>query len=86
MAKKITFAELGEMLTHVVKHMATKEDIELLSRQIVDLQTQTNSIETELREIKLALTRVAYRDELEQAVARIAAIERHLGLNNKIAA
>jgi hypothetical protein len=26
-AKKITLNEVGEMLTHVVKHMATKDDI-----------------------------------------------------------
>jgi hypothetical protein len=27
MAKETTLNEIGEMLTHVVKHMATKEDI-----------------------------------------------------------
>jgi hypothetical protein len=39
-----------------------------------------------LREIKMALTRIPSRDELNEALARIAAIERHLGLNKKVAA
>ncbi len=31
MVKKITLKEIGDMLTHVVKHMATKDDIEKLA-------------------------------------------------------
>ena len=56
MAKKTTLNEIGEMLTHVVKHMATKDDItELrhdLKGDIANLQTQVNSIERQLRETK----------------------------------
>ena len=54
MAKKITLDEVGEMLTHVVAHMATKDDIlELrneLKGDILSVQTQVNSIERQMRE------------------------------------
>ena len=51
MVKKITLNELGEMLAHVVKHMATKEDLEKLAtkEQLIALHTQVNSIEAQLR-------------------------------------
>jgi hypothetical protein len=67
MAKKMTLDELGDMLTHVVKHMATKEDLERFATkediaeikrdmatkdQIIALQTQVNSIEHQLRTTK----------------------------------
>ena len=58
MAKKITVNELGEMLAHVVKHMATKEDIADIKRdmatkeQVIALHTQVNSIEAQLRQAR----------------------------------
>ena len=47
MEKKITLNELGDMLAHVVKHMATKEDLEKLAtkEQLAALHTQVSSIE-----------------------------------------
>ena len=62
MAKGITLNELGEMMTHVVKHMATKEDIAGLDKridglatkeQLAALHTQVNSIERHLRDTKI---------------------------------
>jgi ribosome-interacting GTPase 1 len=58
MATKTTLNEIGEMLAHVVKHMATKEDIAEIRRematkdQVLALQTQVNSIERQLRDTK----------------------------------
>jgi len=53
MAKKTTLEEVGQMLTHVVKHMVTKEEVadfrNELKLDIGQLQTQVNSIETQLR-------------------------------------
>lgn len=53
MAKKITLNELGDMLAHVVKHMATKNDIADLKTElkgdIARVQEQVNSIEAQLR-------------------------------------
>jgi len=57
MAKKMTLNELGDMLTHVVKHMATKEDLTdlhtELKRDVANVHTQVNSIERYLRDIKI---------------------------------
>jgi len=53
MAKKITLNELGDMLAHVAKHMATKEDLAdlkiVLKGDISRVQDQVNSIEAQLR-------------------------------------
>jgi hypothetical protein len=55
MAKKITLNELGEMLQHVVKHMATKTDLADLrnematKEQLAAVQMQVSSIEAQLR-------------------------------------
>ena len=48
MTKKISLKEIGEMLTHVVKHMATKDDIASVRKematndQVIALQMQVN--------------------------------------------
>ena len=56
MGKTITLEEIGDMLVHVVKHMATKEDIAEVKAEMDDkffaLHTQVNSIETQIREMK----------------------------------
>jgi hypothetical protein len=50
--------DLTESIAHVVKHMATKDDIAEVRRdmatkeQLAGLQTQANSIERQLRETK----------------------------------
>jgi hypothetical protein len=53
MAKETTVNEIGEMLAHVVKHMATKDDIAQVRRElkgdIVRVSEQVSSIETQLR-------------------------------------
>lgn len=55
MAKKTTLEEIADMLSHVVKHMATKDDIadvrmEMATKdQVIALQTQVNSIEAQLK-------------------------------------
>ena len=59
MAKKTTLKEIADMLAHVVKHMATKEDVADIRRematkdQLAALHTQVNSIEAQLRETKI---------------------------------
>jgi hypothetical protein len=93
MAKKITLNEIGDMLAHVVKHMqtkedgekfATKEDVAKLDGKIDKLDV---SIHRELEAIKKQLENVSgYGKEIDHALDRIAAIEKHLGINKKIAA
>ena len=56
MAKETTLNEIGEMLANVVKHMATKDDIAEVRRElkgdIVRVSEQVASIETQLRDMK----------------------------------
>ena len=51
--KNITLKEIADMLAHVMKHMATKDDIADLRTElkgdIARVQDQVNSIETELK-------------------------------------
>lgn len=51
--------EQADMLEHVVKHMATKEDLAELRHElkgdIAPVQTQVNSIERQLRETKIEI-------------------------------
>lgn len=58
MQKETTLNELGEMLAHVVKHMATKDDIAELRRElkgdILTLHTQVTDIEGQLRSMRHA--------------------------------
>lgn len=49
MAKKITLKEIGDMLAHVVKHMATKDDIANVEASIARVHDQVSSIEAELK-------------------------------------
>ena len=56
MGKKTTLQEIGQMLTHVVEHMATKDDGRIdglaTKEQLFALQTQVNGIETQLRDMQ----------------------------------
>jgi predicted nucleic acid-binding Zn-ribbon protein len=93
-AKETTLKEVGEMLTYIVEHMATKDDIARLDRRIDKLSEQITSIEGELRSIRRDLDDLmekfqnvsGFRKEIDHALERIAAIEKHLGLDKKIAA
>jgi chromosome segregation ATPase len=96
-SKKTTLKELGDMLGHVVKHMATKDDIANikieLKGDIASLGGQLTSIERELKAIHRDLDDLSekvenvsgFRKEIDHALGRIAAIEKHLGINKKIA-
>jgi outer membrane protein TolC len=47
-SKEVTNNEIGEMLTHVVKHMATKEDVERLDLKIDGVESKIASVESNL--------------------------------------
>jgi hypothetical protein len=78
--KKITLKELGEMLGHVVKHMATKDDIADLRKEMAT-KDDINRLDTKLT--KFEEHEIDKRLQLE---VRVSAIEKHLGLGKKIAA
>ena len=87
MTKKTTLKELGEMLTHVVEHMATKEDIASVVVQLTSVERELKSIRRDLDDLREKVENVTgFQKEIDHALERIAAIEKHLGINKKIAA
>ena len=97
MAKKTTLNEIGEMLTHVVEHMltkedgekfATKEDVAALDSKLTGRIDKLDvSIHRELDTIKEQLENVSgFGKEIDHALERTAAIEKHLGINKNVAA
>src|SRR5271165_4810079 len=99
--KETTLKELGEMLSHVVEHMATKEellevkselknDVNSLRQEFRDFRDETRQnfreIHAELADIRRdveeqksrADNSAGYSKEIDHALARIAAIEKHL--------
>ncbi len=95
-AKKTTPKELGEMLGYVVKHMATKEDLGALEarldRRIDKLDAKIDTVEQNLvakinrLDTKLTKFEESEIDKRKQLEVRVAATERHLDLDKKIAA
>ena len=83
--KKTTLNELGDMLTQVVKHMATKDDLAAvetrLDRRIDKLDAKIDRLDTKLT--KFEENEIDKRLQLE---VRVAAIEKHLGLQAHIKA
>jgi len=98
MAKKeTTLNELGEMMSYVVESMATKDDIKDLATK-EEMTTGFAGIMSELADIKRRLKNLeeivadhsGHSKEIDHALERIAAIERHLGIdpnkNKKVSA
>ena len=82
--KKTTLKELGDMLAHVVKHMATKHDIAAVKSTLADHTKILNDHTRDLAVIKRDLS--TNLDKRLQLEVRVSAIEKHLGLDKKIAA
>jgi predicted RNase H-like nuclease (RuvC/YqgF family) len=87
MAKKTTLDEVGSMLTHVVKHMATKEDVAELKTElkpdIAGIKSELRDIKARLKEIESAIEdQAGHSKEIDHALERITAIEKHLGIKH----
>ena len=97
-AKKTTLEELGEMLSHIVKHMATKEDLEKVDTNLVAFQTETaenfREVKSEIADLRRVVEALqarvgnteGYSKEIDHALARIARIEKHLGIEPQMTA
>lgn len=121
-AKKVTLEELGEMVTHIVAHMATKDDIAnmatkddianmatkddianmatkddvrmIVREELEPIETRLTSIESELASIRRDLddlqkkvdNATGFSREIDHALGRIAAIEKHLGIKREVSA
>jgi Mg2+ and Co2+ transporter CorA len=98
MTKKTTLKELGEMIAHVVKHMATKEDIAEVKSTLADhtkilndhtktLAEHTKILNDHTRDLAIIKNDVTNNlDKRLQLEVRVTTIEKHLGLDKKIAA
>ena len=80
MAKKMTLDQVGAMLGHVVKHMATKDDIAGIMEELADIKQRLKDVEAAVED------HAGHSKEIDHALERIAAIEKHLGIPKKIAA
>jgi|SRR3989338_1675038 len=77
MRKKTTLKEVGEMLTHVVKHMATKEDVrEIVKKELKPIETRLAAVEGKVSGIDRRLDAEAMRRDDEKIPARVATIEK----------
>jgi len=96
--RMVTKDELAEQLDDIRSTMATKVDLAAFRHEFAQFRAETaenfHSIRDELRDIKRRLTDLeklaenqkGLTKEIDHALARIAAIEKHLGLNNRISA
>ena len=76
------------MLAHVVKHMATKADVRAIVRdELAPIRSELKSIRRDLDDLRKKVENViGFQKEIDHALERIGAIEKHLGINKKIAA
>jgi len=91
MAKETTLEEIGEMLSRVVEHMATKEELTAFREEAVEsfreFREELAEIRRDLEELKPSVDNTTgYSKEIDHALARIARIEKHLGINTKATA
>jgi hypothetical protein len=104
-AKETTLNEVGEMLTHVVEHMATKGEVADIKTEMMEqfehVEKQFHALDGRLRDIaseialihcrverleELGASNAGFAKEIDRLLARVAAIEEHLGIDKKIAA
>jgi len=80
----MTLNELGNMMSFVVEHMATKEDIADVRKDIADIREELKDIKARLKDIEEAVKdHAGHSKEIDHALERIAAIERHLGIHSE---
>ena len=80
MAKKTTLKEVGETLAYIVEHMSTKEDIARIERELKSIREDLDGLDKKVENV------IGFRKEIDHALEWIGAIEKHLGLDKKIAA
>jgi hypothetical protein len=100
-AKKTTPKEIGETLGYIVQHMATKDDMAdirktmatkadvraIVRDELAPVRSELKSIRSDLDDLMERFENVpGYRKEIDHALERIAAIEKHLGLDKQTAA
>jgi hypothetical protein len=92
-AVKGGFAAVAEDIVDIKSTMATKEDIAAVKkematkRDILGIMEELADIKQRLKDVEAAVEdHAGHSKEIDHALERIAAIEKHLGLDKKIAA
>jgi septal ring factor EnvC (AmiA/AmiB activator) len=98
-AKEKTLNELGEMMergfaaiasdiAEIKTTMATQEDVRAIVRdELTPIRADLKAIRDELDDLRERVENVSgYRKEIDHALERIAAIEKRVGIEKKIAA
>ena len=104
-AKETTLTEIGGMLTHVVEHMATKEEVADIKTEMMEqfehVDKQFHALDGRLRDManeiavihrrverleELGANNAGFAKEIDHLLTRVAEIEKHLGIDKKIAA
>ena len=88
MAKKTTLNELGAMMEHVVKHMATKEEIADIRKEMATKEEMTAGFATIRREMATKDDIAAIKSDLRDIKARFkeveSAVKDHAGHSKEI--
>jgi hypothetical protein len=99
--RRATLKEVGETLAFIVERMVTNDDLknfptkdevrtivgEIIEEKLKPISDELSSIRRDLEELKhKADNNAGLTKEIDHALERIAAIEKHLGINKKIAA
>ena len=81
------FAAVTDDIADIKSKMATKDDIANLGGQLTSVERELKSIRRDLDDLREKVENVSgFQNEIDHALERIAAIEKHLGLDKKIAA
>jgi predicted nucleic acid-binding Zn-ribbon protein len=81
------FAAVADDIADIKSKMATKDDIANLGGQLTSVERELKSIRRDLDDLREKVENVSgFQKEIDHALERIAAIEKHLGLDKKIAA
>ena len=91
MARKTTLEELGQMLSHVVEHMATKEDLTAFRMETAenfrDVRAEVADVRQSVEELRSrAEDTEGYSKEIDHLLERVRTIEKHLGIEPQLAA
>jgi len=82
------FAAVADDIADIKSAMATKADVRAIVREeLAPIRSELKSIRRDLDDLKEKVENViGFQKEIDHALERIAAIEKHLGINKKIAA
>ena len=81
------FTAVADDIADIKSKLATKDDIANLGGQLTSVERELKTIRRDLDDLREKVENVSgFQKEIDHALERIAAIEKHLGLDKKIAA